>query len=90
MTNANAGTGKLPVLVEAKEITRWLGLSRQTVNALVREGQFPQPVRVGKRRKVWVKSGLMDWLRERQSDLKSEAPAKSPSGCRSIFSRGTR
>jgi prophage regulatory protein len=67
MTDAYPGTGVLPEPVTAKEITRWLGLSRERVDALVLEGEFPRPIRVGMRRKAWVKADLMNWLAKRQA-----------------------
>jgi prophage regulatory protein len=43
------------------------GLSRSTIYAMMSDGEFPQPVRLGKRAVGWPESAISDWLESRQS-----------------------
>lgn len=56
----------LPTLVSEKSICEWLGLSRQAITALVRKGEFPPSVRIGTRRKAWVKHEVAAWFEGRR------------------------
>ncbi|KFE34194.1 phage transcriptional regulator, AlpA [Thioclava atlantica] len=41
---------------------RLVGLSRSTLYAMIAEGRFPKPVRIGKRAVGWREADLRDWL----------------------------
>ena len=43
------------------------GLSRSTLYAMMAEGEFPQPIRLGKRAVGWTDTAISDWLRSRQT-----------------------
>lgn len=43
------------------------GLSRSTIYEWIKQGQFPQPVKLGARIVAWRESELDDWLKKRQS-----------------------
>lgn len=43
------------------------GLSRSTIYAMISEGAFPRPVRLGKRAVGWHASVVEDWLNSRPS-----------------------
>lgn len=68
MATANGAgpASNLPALVSVREITEWLGLTRQSIDTLVRDGQFPAPIRIGKRRKAWTKADILAWLDRRR------------------------
>jgi len=42
-------------------------LSRSTIYALMEEGRFPRPVRIGKRAVAWRDSDLREWLESRET-----------------------
>ena len=44
---------------EAEEIT---GLSRSTIYRMLKTGQFPQPVRVGRKAVRWKLSDIIAWM----------------------------
>ena len=50
-----------------EEIT---GLSRSTIYALMDDGEFPRPVRIGRRAVAWRDSDLSTWLASRETVLK--------------------
>lgn len=43
------------------------GLSRSSAYDLLKKGQFPQPVMLGKRAVGWRESDLMAWIASRQT-----------------------
>ena len=43
------------------------GLSRSTIYAMMAEGTFPKPVRLGKRAVGWMESTISAWLESRVS-----------------------
>ena len=44
------------------------GLSRSTIYAMMAEGAFPKPVRLGKRAVGWREADVRAWLESRESD----------------------
>ena len=58
---------RLDRLLTCKEITAETGLSRSTIYRLVRNGSFPEPIRIGPRGKRWLESEIRAWLAERKS-----------------------
>ncbi len=46
-------------------VEAWTGLSRSTIYAMMAEGRFPKPVRLGKRAVGWTESALAEWLESR-------------------------
>lgn len=38
-----------------KEVAKIFGVSESTIYRSVKEGSFPQPIRVGKRRRGWIR-----------------------------------
>lgn len=49
-------------LLTAKEVSSITTLSRSAVDRMVNAGQFPIPVRIGKRRYAWVESEVRQWV----------------------------
>lgn len=46
------------------------GLSRSTIYAMMSDGKFPRPYRIGRRAVAWKESDLIEWLETRESALK--------------------
>ncbi len=42
------------------------GLSRSTLYAMMAEGAFPQPIRLGKRAVGWKDAAIAEWLESRK------------------------
>lgn len=49
-------------LLSLKEVKAKCGLSRSSVYRQMREGAFPQPLKVGARAVRWRESEIGDWL----------------------------
>jgi predicted DNA-binding transcriptional regulator AlpA len=50
------------------EVLRWGALraagvpySRPTINQMVAEGRFPQPIRYGKSQRAWLATDVIEW-----------------------------
>jgi len=42
-----------------------IGLSRSTLYSMMERGEFPRPVRIGRRAVAWPESTVLAWLAER-------------------------
>lgn len=52
-------------LLNAKEVSALIGVSRTTLHRLVSASNFPKPVRVGKRASRWRQSEVLVWMETR-------------------------
>lgn len=43
------------------------GLSRSSIYAMIAEGRFPKPVRLGKRAVGWTEQAIAEWLGSRRT-----------------------
>ncbi|WP_226550773.1 helix-turn-helix transcriptional regulator [Celeribacter naphthalenivorans] len=48
------------------EVEHMVGLSRSTIYAMMAEGHFPKPVRLGRRAVGWREADLRRWLASRE------------------------
>lgn len=61
-------------LLRRPEVERRTGLSRTSLYRLMRDGVFPEPIRVGPRAVRWPESEIAAWLAARPRAT-GEAPA---------------
>ncbi|WP_374746907.1 AlpA family transcriptional regulator [Klebsiella variicola subsp. variicola] len=54
-------------LVDMRFITKLTGLTDKWFYKLIKEGQFPKPIKLG-RSSRWKQSEIEDWLEERIAD----------------------
>jgi prophage regulatory protein len=54
-------------LIGGRDVRRLTSLSRATLYRLVRDGQFPKPVRVAHRRVAWRATDVAAWLETRET-----------------------
>jgi prophage regulatory protein len=47
------------------------GLSNTTLYAMMKNGEFPKPIPLGKQAKGWVSSEIDDWIQARISQRKA-------------------
>lgn len=52
---------RLPKVIER------IGLSRSSIYALIQEGNFPAPVRIGRRAVAWREDDLDRWAAQRKA-----------------------
>ncbi len=48
-------------------VSELTGLPRSTLYLYMKNGQFPQPVKLGVRSVGWIKEEVDEWLRQRKS-----------------------
>ena len=53
------------VIFRRPDVERITGLSRSTLYAMIAEGDFPKPVRLGKRAVGWREADISAWLESR-------------------------
>lgn len=56
-------------MLRRPEVESRTGLSRSTIYAMMTEGTFPKPVRLGKRAVGWPESVIAEWLDSRAPDV---------------------
>lgn len=52
-------------LVRRPEVEKMVGLKRSAIYEKMSKGDFPKPVRIGKRAVAWRLSEIMKWMNER-------------------------
>lgn len=52
-------------LLNERDLCRFLSLSRSTVRAMVKAGDFPPPVQLGARRIAWRRDAVHEWVASR-------------------------
>lgn len=52
-------------ILRRPDVERITGLSRSTLYAMIAEGDFPKPVRLGKRAVGWREADISAWLESR-------------------------
>ena len=76
-TRKRNGTDKRPKLKPIKPTIQWLTTretmtlaqtSRTTMYKKIKAGEFPKPVKIGKK-SLWIKSEINDWIKEQQQTL---------------------
>ena len=51
-----------------REVERLLGVAKSTLRSMVKNGEFPQPIRIGARRIAWASSDYEAWVAERKAE----------------------
>ncbi len=52
-------------ILRRKELEQFIGLSRSSIYEAMAQGEFPKPIRIGKRAVGWRQSTIDAWLAER-------------------------
>lgn len=47
------------------QVEELVGLSRSTLYEMMSRGEFPRPLRIGKRAVAWKQSTVIEWLSQR-------------------------
>ncbi len=55
-------------ILRRTQVEERVGLSRSTLYAMIAEGTFPKPIRIGKRAVGWTETSLTAWLKSKQVD----------------------
>ena len=52
-------------LIKLGEVKQDTGLSRSSIYRLVKNGDFPKPVKLGERASAWLESEVDQWIADR-------------------------
>ena len=52
-------------LIRRKELEDRIGLARSTIYRMMNKGEFPKPVKIGRRAVAWPESEIERWIAER-------------------------
>jgi prophage regulatory protein len=63
----------LKIIRGEKALYEKIGLRRTTIEELLSRGEFPKPVRIGKRAKGFLEHELDEWLRKRANERDQNA-----------------
>jgi prophage regulatory protein len=59
-------------LIRRKEVERLTALSRSRIYELMKQGEFPNPVRLGTMSVAWVEAEIREWIATRIADSRKE------------------
>ena len=59
----------LPEILRRKDIENQFGLSRLTIYAMIANGRFPKPVKLGHRAVGWRSDDLQAWFDSMQEEV---------------------
>ncbi|UZE97907.1 helix-turn-helix transcriptional regulator [Alkalimarinus alittae] len=49
-------------LLKIPQVTKITGLSRSTIYRLIKDGEFPGPIRITRRRVAWRQDDIQSWF----------------------------
>ena len=53
-------------ILRRSQVEAQIGLSRSSIYQMMSEGEFPLPIKLGKRAVGWAQSDIDEWLNNRQ------------------------
>lgn len=54
-------------ILRLRAVQDWTGLSRSTIYAMLKNGNFPQSVKLGERSVGWYEADIQGWIASRQA-----------------------
>lgn len=54
-------------MISMGELIKRLGLSRSTINKMMKDETFPVPIKIGERRIAWKVAAIDEWLEGREA-----------------------
>ncbi len=58
--------------ITSREIAELLGVSERHVRRMYEARQFPAPIKLGSRLRVWLRETVETWLRERDREAREQ------------------
>jgi len=52
-----------------KELTKLLGVSKETIYLWIRKNRFPKPIKLGERASGWLKEDVEKWLENKKKGV---------------------
>lgn len=72
MAIENIGCMEMNELLRIAEVQKRTGLSRSCLYEAVARGEFPKPVKIGKRASAWVAAEIDQWIKQRVAARNTE------------------
>jgi predicted DNA-binding transcriptional regulator AlpA len=66
-------------MMSKREVCNVVGLSPSTIDRQVKDGVFPSPIKVSKRRVAWTETAILQWQLERGVRSDNHSPHKHQS-----------
>lgn len=75
--DSNAPTNNEPNLrfLRVEEVYQLVGIGRSFLDDLVKEGDFPTPIYLSAKTRVWVEAEVLAWMRTKASTSRTRPPA---------------
>ncbi|MEP9353876.1 AlpA family phage regulatory protein [Xanthobacter sp. KR7-65] len=75
--DSNAPTGNEPSLrfLRVEEVYALVGIGRSFLDDLVKEGDFPTPIYLSAKTRVWVEAEVLAWMRAKANTSRTRPPA---------------
>ena len=64
-------------LLRIRGVLETVGISRSTLYALIAEGRFPKPIKIGQRSVAWVANEIDLWISKRITDSRPAIKASA-------------
>lgn len=64
-------------ILRRPEVQTRIGLSRSTIYEGIAQGQFPRPIRIGRRAVGWPESIIDTWIAQRSNELPPLIPGRT-------------
>lgn len=58
-------------IIRRPEVEARIGLSRSTIYSMMDKGEFPRPIKLGRKAVGWLESDINDWLESRKQASES-------------------
>lgn len=62
-------------ILRIPDVERQVGLKKSTIYALVKQGEFPTPIRLGNRASGWLLSEINQWKQQRIAESRAAREA---------------
>ena len=59
---------KIPRLLFRSEVEHLVHLNRSTINSLIRAGESPRPLKLGRRRITWLEQDIATWIADKAQE----------------------
>ena len=53
--------------MKLSEVQQWTALPKSSINYLMKQNDFPQPVKLSKRTVAWKESEVFEWIESRKT-----------------------
>lgn len=69
-----------PVFLRFKQVSERVGLGRSAIYKMIREGNFPAPIKIGVQAVAWQESDIVEWCEQRIATSRSAFSNKQLAG----------